>query len=69
MKNKMYTIGFIVLFFAIIGFQYKVEYDIRIQPPSVKWSKEVSIFKGNVTTFPKILKNNENNIVAFNDGE
>lgn len=68
MKNKMYIISFIVLFFGIIGFQYKVEYDIRKQPPSAKWSKEVAISKGNVTSFPKILKNDKNNIVAFNDG-
>ncbi|GCD08410.1 hypothetical protein [Clostridium tagluense] len=68
MKKKMYIISFIVLFFAIIGFQYKVEYDIRKQPPSDKWSKEVAISKGNITCFPKILKNDKNNIVAFNDG-
>ncbi|MBZ9684927.1 hypothetical protein G9F72_000945 [Clostridium estertheticum] len=69
MKKKMYIISFVVLFFTIIGFQYKVEYDIRSQPPSDKWSKEVAISKGNVTSFPKILKNDKNNIVAFNDGE
>ncbi|MGH4125963.1 MAG: hypothetical protein ACREV6_23910 [Clostridium sp.] len=68
MKKKMYIISFIVLFFAIIGFQYKVEYDIRRQPPSTKWSKEVAISKGNITCFPRILKNDKNNIVAFNDG-
>ncbi len=68
LKNRMYLISFIVLFFAIIGFQYKVEYDIRKQPPSDKWSKEVTIAKGNVTSFPKIIKDDKNNIVAFNDG-
>jgi len=69
MKKKMYIISFIVMFFLILGFQYKVEYDIRIQVPSDKWSKEVAISKGNVKSFPKILKNGKNNIVAFNDGD
>jgi hypothetical protein len=69
MKKKMYIISFVVLFFTIIGFQYKVEYDIRSQPPSDTWSKEVVIGKGNVTTYPKILKKDKNNIVAFNDGD
>ncbi|MBU3189106.1 hypothetical protein K9O30_08665 [Clostridium bowmanii] len=68
MKKKMFIISFIVLFLAIIGFQYKVEYDIRSQVPSSKWSKEVAISSGNVTSFPKSLKNDKNNIVAFNDG-
>ena len=69
MKYKMYIISFIVLFFTILGFQYKVEYGIRTQTPSDKWSKEVVIAKGDVSTFPKILKNDKNNIVAFNDGD
>lgn len=69
MKNKMYILILVLLFFAIIGFQYKVEYDIRSLPPSESWSKEVPISKGNVTSFPKIVKNDNNNIIAFNDGE
>jgi hypothetical protein len=69
MKKKMYIISFIVMFFLILGFQYKVDYDIRKQAPSNKWSKEVAISKADVTTFPKILKNDKNNIVAFNDGD
>ena len=58
-----------MLFFTILGFQYKVEYGIRTQTPSDKWSKEVGIAKGNVSAFPKILENDKNNIVAFNDGD
>jgi hypothetical protein len=69
MKKKMYIISFIVMFFLIIGFQYKVDYDIRTQTPSDKWSKEVAISKGDVSTFSKILKNDKNNIVVFNDGD
>lgn len=69
MKKKMYIISFIIIFLLILGFQYKVEYDIRSQTPSDKWSKEVSIAKADVYTYPKILKNDKNNIVAFNDGD
>ena len=69
LKKKIYIISFIVMFFLILGFQYKVDYDIRTQTPSDKWSKEVAISKGNVNTFPKILKSDKNNIVAFNNGD
>jgi len=69
MKKKKYIISFIVMFFLILGFQYKVDYDIRTQTPSDKWSKEVAIAKGNVSSFTKILKNDKNNIIAFNDGD
>ena len=53
----------------IVGFQYKVEYDIRSQTPSAKWSKEVSIANADVYTYPKIIKSDKNNIIAFNDGD
>jgi hypothetical protein len=53
----------------ILVFQFKVDYDIRGQAPSDKWSKEVTISKGNVTTFPKLVKSENNNIVAFNNGD
>lgn len=69
MKKKIYIITIITMFLLILGFQYKADYDIRIQPPSDKWSKEVTIGKGNVTTFTKILKDDKNNIVLFNDGD
>ena len=65
----MYIISFVVMFLLILGFQYKVDYDIRAQTPSDKWSKEVAMSKGNVSSFPKILKNDKKNIVAFNDGD
>jgi hypothetical protein len=69
MKKKRYIISFIVMFILILGFQYKVEYDIRSQTPSDKWSKEVAIGKADVNTYPKILKNEKDNIIAFNDGD
>ena len=69
MKNKTYILIFILLFFAIIGFQYSVEYNIRSRPPSESWSKEVYLSKGNIISFPKIIKSDKNNILAFNDGE
>jgi hypothetical protein len=69
MKKKIYIISFIVMFFLILGFQYKVDYDIRTQAPSDKWSKEVAISKGNVTSFIKMVRDDKNNVVAFNDGD
>ena len=68
-KKKIYILSYIVMFFLIIGFQYKVDYGIRTQTPSDKWSKEVAISKGDVTCFIKILKDDKDNIVAFNDGD
>lgn len=69
MKKKVYVISFIIMFLVILGFQYKVDYDIRSQTPSDKWSKEVAIAKADIYTSPKILKSDKNNIIAFNDGD
>ncbi|MCB2291249.1 hypothetical protein LGK97_16090 [Clostridium sp. CS001] len=69
MKKRVYVISFIMIFLLILGFQYKVDYDIRSQAPSDKWSKEVVIAKADVYTSPKILKSDKNNIIAFNDGD
>jgi hypothetical protein len=69
MKKKIYIVGIIAMFLFILGFQYKVEYDIRSQTPSDSWSKEVEIAKANIYTYPKIIKSDKNNIIAFNDGD
>lgn len=69
LKKKLCITSFIVMFFLILGFQYKIDYGIRTQAPSDKWSKEVAIAKGNVTSFTKILKDGKNNVVVFNDGD
>jgi len=69
MKKKIHILSFIVIFLIILGFQYKVEYDIRSQTPSDSWSKEVEIAKADLYAYPKLIKNDKDNIIAFNDGD
>lgn len=72
MKKKRFIIGSMIIFLAIItmilGMHYKYRLGIRTQPPSEKWSKEVVVSNGNITTKPAIKKINNNYFIAHNDG-
>lgn len=70
-KNKLrtfYLAVFILMFIAICGYHYFYKLHMISKPPSDRWSKDVTISSGNITTDLAIEKLEENYIVAHNDG-
>lgn len=68
MKKRGFLITFIVLLVSILAYHYFYNFEVRIQPPSEQWSKEVLISKGNTNTNLKIIKLQQNYYVAHDDG-
>lgn len=67
--NRMLLILICVAFISILGYEYKLSYDFRTQPPSKEWSKGALISKGMITNYPKLVKMGENYVVAHDDGD
>lgn len=56
------------MFIAICGYHYSYKLHMISKPPSDRWSKDVTISSGNITTDSAIEKLEETYIVAHNDG-
>lgn len=67
MKKRTPIILLSFIFISILVFQFTINYNFRKEPPSNKWGKEVLIGSGNCNNYPKIIKNKDYNIVAFDD--
>lgn len=69
MGKRIYRVLFLSIFVLILAFQFKLSYDLETQPPSKEWSKELLISHGNVRAYPKIIRINNNSLIAHDDGD
>lgn len=72
-KNiRVYIIIFVAMAVSILTMHYSFSYDLRKQPPSEEWSKEVLISDGiqNEATkpYPRIINVDNNYIIAHQNG-
>lgn len=67
-SSMVFIIIFVVMLVSILSMHYSFSYNLRKQPPSEEWSKEVLISSGvqNEATkpYPRIIKNDEDYIIA-----
>lgn len=68
MKRRT-NILFLLVFICILSFQYYRNLNLRVQPPSKSWSKEVLISEGNIHQTPAVIKWNDSYIAAHDDGD
>jgi hypothetical protein len=68
MRRHFYAGILVIMFIIITAFQYNISYQFRIEPPSKEWSKEVPVSEGRVKNYPKLVRYNDNFIIAHDDG-
>lgn len=69
MKKQSFRLAFGIMLILILIFHFFQNYNIKIQPPSNKWGKEVLISQGRIKSHPKIIKVNDNYVLAHDDGD
>jgi hypothetical protein len=58
---------FIIIFLIITILHYRENLELRREPPSDKWAKEVLLSSGDITDYPQLIKYGEKYIVAHVD--
>lgn len=67
-KKTLISIS-LVLLILIFGFQFYLNFKLRVEPPSNEWSKEVLLAEGSIQCNPKLIKFKNNYIIAYGDGK
>ncbi len=57
----------LLIVISIIGYFYYLNFEVRILPPSEKWSKEVLLDTGEINKNPKLIEHKDKFYIAFND--
>jgi hypothetical protein len=68
MKNKIFIGIIAAIFAAILIFEYNLNDKYQQQPPSKKWSKEVSVADTKSSTCPDIIRTDSGSIIVYQDG-
>ncbi|WP_035288083.1 ABC transporter permease [Clostridium sp. KNHs214] len=65
--RKIFLVVTLLLAVAILGTQYKLNYDINKEPPSQKWAKSKSLGESKVNSYLKIQKEGDKYVLAVSD--
>lgn len=66
-NKKIMIISVLILFIAIVSFNFYNNYSILKEPPSKEWSKEVQLGLGTANDRPVLIKEGERLLLAYED--